>query len=94
MNIKARNKQIAEMAATLNASHPSGFLYITSRDAGAVTEVTCANGARHLIEDSHTVSTPEEIAQFERRNAAVREQLQRSETAHYRPSLAIEVSRY
>jgi hypothetical protein len=91
MNVKLHNKRIAEKAASLNQMYPSGYLYLTSRDAGAVTEVTTANGARHLIEDSHTISTAEEIAQYERRNAAVREQLQRSEVARNKPSLGITV---
>jgi hypothetical protein len=92
MNVKLHNKRIAEKTAELDRTYPSGYLFVTSRDVGnSVTEVTTANAARHLVEDSHTISTPEEIEQYERRNAAVREQLQRTEIARNKPSLGITV---
>lgn len=92
MNVKLHMKRITAKMIELNALYPSGYLFVTSRtDTTAVSEVTTANAARHLIEDSHTISTDEEIEQYKRRNAAVREQLQRTEIARSKPSLGITV---
>ena len=92
MNVKLHNKRIAEKTVELNGLFPTGYLYVTSTtDSTAVTEVSCALGAKNIIEGSHTISSPEEIAAYQRRSAAVREQLQRSEIARNKPSLGITV---
>jgi hypothetical protein len=94
MNVKLHNKRVAEKTVELNGLYPSGYLFVTSRtDSTAVTEVSCALGAKNLIEDSHTISSPEEIAEYQRHAAAVREQLQRTELARNKPSLAISTGR-
>jgi hypothetical protein len=90
MNVKLHNKAIASKTSELNGLFPTGYLYITNRtDTTAVTEVSCAGAARHLIEDSHTISTAEEIAEYLRHASAVREQLLRAELARNKPTLGI-----
>lgn len=91
MDVKAYNRRIREKKVELDSKYPSGYLFVTLRNGGQVSEVTCEIAARDLTADTHYVSLPEEIQQYERRNAAVREQLQRVEVARNKPSLGITV---
>jgi hypothetical protein len=80
MDIKGFKRDCSKKQAELELVHSSGYVYITSLDnrekqtrAGTVVEVSLQNAARHLVERSATVSTPEEIEGYQQRAEETRQ---------------------
>jgi len=98
MDIKAFNLDVLSTLRELQATHPSGFVYITSvknrektTSAGTVCEVSLPAAARHLIEHTHVLSTPAEIEEYQARCRENRAQIVAASKRHLNQELRISV---
>jgi hypothetical protein len=87
MDTKQLNQDIREAAAKLMQEYPHGYLHVTSisnrernSTAGHTVEVSVAQAGKLLVENTHRVATPEEIAAFHVAADARRHAIEAAET--------------
>lgn len=85
MDIRAFNEDVRLAAAQLLRDHPNGFLFVTSLPvrgypgSGRTVEVTCAQGGKLLVENTHRVATDEEISAYHAACTARRHEMEAAE---------------
>lgn len=82
MDLKQYAKQVREIAEEL----PDAFVYLTSKEnkgkgwiGGSVAEVAREQAARFIADDSHRLSSPQEIAAYKERQEVQKQQARTSE---------------
>lgn len=88
----------AKIRGELDSQFPEGFLYVTSLDnfaklstPGTVSQVTTDSAARLIVDGTHKVSTPDEIAGFEAHMKAEGEKYAQAELRKVRQDMRVHV---
>src|SRR4051812_12289705 len=88
----------AKIRGELDEQFPDGFLYVTSLDnfaklttPGTVTQVSNDSAARLIVDKTHKVSTPDEIAGFEAHMRAEGEKYSNAEMRKVQQNLRVQV---
>jgi hypothetical protein len=87
MDLNIYRAEIRAKYAELQAAFPTGFLHVVSllnkthgTTAGKCVEVSIANGARLLVDNTHRLAEESEIAAFDLRNETEGRRLEQTES--------------
>ena len=101
MDIREHARAIREQREQLDLQFPGGCLFVTTvanrmknTTPGTVSEVSTANAATGLVENTLRIATDPEIQSYHERNRAARELILRGNAARYPKPLSVVIGEH